>query len=371
MFPEAEYRARLARAQAEMRRTGLAALWITTQTDICYFTGFLTRFWASPSRPWFVVLPAAGDPVAVIPEIGAPLMARGWLRDIRTWPAPRPADDGVSLLAEALAACGGPIGTPDGPESHLRMPLADFARLRESCPHPIGSDGGIVAALRAIKSPLEIERLKAVCAVTNRAFDRVGEVAAAGVPLSQVFRGFQGLLLEEGADWVGFLAGAAGPEGYADVISPADDRPLAQGDILMLDTGAVLDGYYSDFDRNFAVGAPSDRAAAAHRTLIEAIEAGVAAARPGARACDVWRAMTGVTGPQAARFGHGLGLHLTEGLSFLESDDTVLQTGMVLTLEPYVMTRKGRILVHEEVIALTGTGAVPLTRFAGSDLPVI
>ncbi|MEM6578181.1 MAG: M24 family metallopeptidase, partial [Pseudomonadota bacterium] len=87
--------------------------------------------------------------------------------------------------------------------------------------------------------------------------------------------------------------------------------------------------------------------------------------------CDVWRVMTEVTGRQGARFGHGLGLHLTEGLSFLESDETVLQEGMVLTLEPYISTREGRTMVHEEVIALTGQGAQPLTRFAGPDLPVI
>ena len=371
MFPEAEYRGRLARAQAEMRRRGLSALLVTTETDIFYFTGFLTRFWASPSRPWFVILPVDGDPIAVIPEIGAALMGRGWVSDIRTWPAPRPEDDGVTLLAAALAEQGGPVGTPDGPESHLRMPLADFARLKEASTHAIGSDGGIVAALRAIKSPAEIDCLRAVCALTNRAFDRVGEIAGEGVPLPRVFRAFQSLLLEEGADWVGFLAGAAGPDGYEDVISPANDRPLASGDVLMLDTGAVLGGYYSDFDRNYAVGEPSDCAVRAHRTLIDATRAGFDAARPGARACDVWQAMTAVTGRQKARFGHGLGLHLTEGLSFLETDESVLQQGMVLTLEPYVTTREGRIMVHEEVITLTEEGALPLTRFAEAELAVL
>lgn len=371
MFPDAEYRARLTAAQEAMGRRGLSALWVTTETDICYFTGFLTRFWASPSRPWFVVLPADGDPIAVIPEIGAALMGRSWVRDIRTWPAPRPEDDGVSLLADTLAQMGGPIGTPDGPESHVHMPLADFVRLKEACPHPIGSDCGIVADLRAIKSPAEISCLRSVCAVANRAFDRVSEIAGVGVPLSQVFRGFQSLLLEEGADWVGFLAGAAGQDGYEDVISPAHDVPLAQGDVLMLDTGAVLGGYYSDFDRNFAVSHASEIAKHAHRTLIEATQAGFEAVRPGARACDVWRAMTEVTGSQGARFGHGLGLHLTEGLSFLERDETELRCGMVLTLEPYVTTVSNRIMVHEEVIAVTETGAEALTRFAGPDLPVL
>ncbi|MEM6375707.1 MAG: Xaa-Pro peptidase family protein [Pseudomonadota bacterium] len=388
IFPEAEYRARLRRAQEAMQRHGLAAIWVTTETDINYFTGFLTRFWASPSRPWFVILPVEGDPIAIIPEIGAPLMARGWVRDIRTWPAPRPEDDGVSLLVEALSAQRGPIGMPQGPESHLRMPMADFMRVQAACSNPIGPDKGIVAGLRAIKSRAEIDCLREVCAVAGRAFDRVTEVAAETVPLSHVFRGFQRLLLEEGADWVGFLAGAAGPDGYEDVISPADERPLQKGDVLMLDTGAVLHGYYSDFDRNFAIGAASPVAREAHGRLVEAVEAGLEAARPGMRACDVWRAMIAVTGPYhgphgppgakgakraeaRARLGHGLGLHLTEGLSFLEGDTTVLRPGMVLTLEPSMPTRDGRIMVHEEVIAVTETGPEKLTTFSGPDLPVI
>jgi Xaa-Pro aminopeptidase len=69
-----------------------------------------------------------------------------------------------------------------------------------------------------------------------------------------VFRRFQMLCLEEGADWVPYLAGAAGQGGYFDVISPATDAPLAPGDVLMLDTGAIRDGYFCDFDRNYSVG---------------------------------------------------------------------------------------------------------------------
>ena len=79
-FPPAEYRERLAKAQAAMAEAGLSALLLTTEADLRYFSGFLTRFWESPTRPWFLIVPAAGNPVAVIPAIGAPLMAckRTW-----------------------------------------------------------------------------------------------------------------------------------------------------------------------------------------------------------------------------------------------------------------------------------------------------
>ncbi|WP_397542142.1 M24 family metallopeptidase [Roseovarius salis] len=372
-FPPAEYRARAERARAAMAREGLGALLLTTEADVRYFTGFLTRFWESPSRPWFLVLPVGADPIAVIPSIGAALMARTWITDIRTWPAPRPGDDGVGLLCETLREVGGPVGVPSHHETHLRMPLSDFDRLRGDSNLVFTGDRGIVAGLRAVKSEAEVARIAATCAVAGRAFARVGEVAGVGVPLSAVFRGFQRLLLEEGADWVPYLAGGAGPKGYADVISPASDTPLAAGDVLMLDTGAVRGGYFCDFDRNFAVGHADGRARAAHAQLIDATAAGLEAAQPGARACDVWRAMAGITGDGegGGRLGHGLGMQLTEGLSLTAADETVLVPGMVITLEPAVETAPGRIMVHEENILVTDSGPYALSPLAGPELPVV
>ena len=138
-FPEAEYRARVAKAQAAMADAGLAALLLTTEPDVRYFTGFLTRFWESPTRPWFLIVPAAGAPVAVIPSIGAALMGKTWLTDIRTWRSPDYEDDGVSLLADALCeqvAEGGAIGVPSGAETHLRMPLADWDNAADAHERP-------------------------------------------------------------------------------------------------------------------------------------------------------------------------------------------------------------------------------------------
>ena len=168
-----------------------------------------------------------------------------------------------------------------------------------------------------------------------------------------------------------YLAGGAGPEGYSDVISPAGAQTLKAGDVLMLDTGAVCDGYFCDFDRNFAIGHAPGASRAAHARLIEAVQAGLAAARPGARACDVWRAMADVVGAGDGRLGHGLGMQLTEGLSLREGDETELVPGMVLTLEPVIATARARIMVHEEVIAITDGAPRALSPLAGPDLPVI
>ena len=145
----------------------------------------------------------------------------------------------------------------------------------------------------------------------------------------------------------------------------------------MLDTGAAWDGYFCDFDRNFAVGAASAVAQAGHERLIDAVDAGVEVAKPGALMCDLFDVMSAVVAggsdaiSDAGRMGHGLGMQLTEWPSIIPKDRTVLEAGMVLTLEPSVETIDGRIMVHEENIAITENGAVKLNTPAGRLLSVI
>jgi len=379
-FAEAEYRERVARAQRLMATSGIAALLLTTEPEFRYFSGYLTRFWESPTRPWFLIVPASGDPVAVIPSIGAPLMARGWVRDIRTWRSPDLQDDGVSLLADTLrerVGAGGFVGVPMGAETHLRMPQTDWARVQDICGGlEFGPDADLMRRLRMVKSEAEIAKIAAACSVADRAFRRVPGIAGPGVPLSEVFRKFQILCLEEGADWVPYLAGGSGQGGYGDVISPAGDDPVQVGDVLMLDTGLVRDGYFCDFDRNFSIGPPSDAVCDAHQRLIEATEAGAAAARPGATAADLFHAMDrivtgGAGGSDAGRLGHGLGLSLTEWPSLIPQDHTVLEPGMVLTLEPGIELASGRIMVHEENIVIREDGPEFLSARAGPEITVI
>ena len=373
-FPDTEYKARVSRAQEMMARYDLAALFLTTEPDFRYFTGYLTKFWESPTRPWFLVLPASGDPVAVIPSIGAALMGRTWIRDIRTWRAPDYEDDGVSLLAETLAelAGGGNIGVPMGLESQLRMPLGDWMRLQAISGLRFVPDQRIMWNLRAVKSEAEIDKIRAVCAVGDRVFARVPEIARDGVPLDRVFRDFQRLGLEEGADWVPYVAGASGAGGYSDVISPAGPEPLQRGDVLMLDTGMQRDGYFCDFDRNFSVGPAGQAENAAQAKLIDAVDAAAEIARPGTTASELFhvmdRLLTGGQGSDAGRLGHGLGMQLTEGLSLIPQDHTELQPGMVITLEPGVELSPGRIMVHEEDIVIREGATEFLSTRAGRTL---
>ena len=65
-FDDAEFAARCKLVQAAMTEVDVGALLLTSEAEIRYFTGFMTQFWQSPTRPWFVVIPSSGKPVAII-----------------------------------------------------------------------------------------------------------------------------------------------------------------------------------------------------------------------------------------------------------------------------------------------------------------
>jgi Xaa-Pro aminopeptidase len=380
-FEQAEFEARTQKAQQQMAAQGLEGLLLLTEPEVRYFSGFQTLFWQSPTRPWFLFIPASGKPIAVIPEIGAALMRQNWIEDIRTWSAPAPQDDGISLLTDLLAPLaqrGARLGVLKGHETSLRMPLGDWERLVAALPGLQMKDAtGLVQGLRMVKSEAEIEKLAHICAIGSATFDQVPQQMSQGMPLEEVFRSFRREALAQGADDVPYLVGSAGLGGYIDVISPPSRRPLQKGDILMLDTGATWDGYFCDFDRNFAIGAADDASRRAYDVLWRATEAGIAAAKPGARCRDLFRAMQGVIaelddqGGDIGRLGHGLGMQLTEQPSHAEFDTTLLQEGMVLTLEPSLGYGENLIMVHEENIVIRSDGAELLTCRAASELPVI
>ena len=380
-FKTAEFEARTARAQALMAQQDLAGMLLMSEPEVRYFTGFRTLFWQSPTRPWFVFVPATGKPVAVIPEIGAALMRRSWLDDIRTWAAPVPEDDGISLLTDLLSPLAtkkARIGVQKGHETTLRMPLGDWERLIAALPGlEIADVTDLVRSLRMVKSPAEIEKLAHICAIGSATFNRVPALVSEGQPLEDVFRAFRREALAQGADDAPYVVGAADQGGYGDCISPPGLRPMTRGDVLMIDTGLSWDGYFCDFDRNWAIGTASDEARRAYDVLWRATEAGLAAARPGNTCRDLFQAMSGViaeidtSGGDIGRMGHGLGMQLTEQPSHMFGDTTVLSENMVLTLEPCLNYGDGLMMVHEENIVVGPNGGVLLSTRAAPELPVI
>ena len=381
-FDDSEYAARCATAQAVMAEHGLGAMLFASETDIRYFTGFMTQFWQSPTRPWFVILPTTGKPIAVIPTIGVPLMRDCFVDDIHSWASPAASDDGVNLLVSTIRAVikGGALGVPMGRETALRVPLADILEIITALDDiELADVTPEIQHIRMVKSLAEIAKLGHVCGIVSDVFATIPDWVHAGLPLSELFRQFKIRALEAGVDDVSYLVGSAGPGGYYDIIAPPNERHLAIGDVFMLDTGSVWDGYFSDFDRNFAIGHASDGAQAAHQKLYDATDAALANARPGATAADLYRAMDAVLRPDGdgeggddvGRYGHGLGIQLTEPPSHTSWDTTVLSANMALTLEPSIIYDNGFLMVAEENILIKESGVALLSKRAPRDLPVI
>jgi Xaa-Pro aminopeptidase len=380
-FPQSEFEARTGRAQELMAGQGLDALLLTTEPEVRYFSGFLSQFWESPTRPWFLIVPLEGRPIAVIPEIGVAGMAQTWVEDIRAWPAPRPEDDGISLLTAALrdlAGRFGKIGVPLGHESHVHMPGADFRRLFDALrPVEVADCTSIIRILRNLKSAAELEKIRHVCQLTSGGFEALPARARIGESEREVCQSLRRDLLTRGADSSPYLIAASGSGGYDNIIMGPTDRVLADGDVLIIDTGTTFDGYFCDFDRNFAFGRPTDAARRAHEVVYRATDAGIAAARPGKTCADLFAAMWavreagGALGENTGRLGHGLGMQLTEGPSHKPDDHTPLAPGMVITIEPGMLFAPGKLMVHEENIAITEDGAELLSRRAPPEMPVI
>lgn len=386
-FDDSEYAARCRRLQHMMGEKAIDLLLFTTAAELAYCCGFATPFWRSPTRPWFMLLPAGGKPVAVIPTIGSALMRDCYVEEVRCWPSPHPHDDGISVLAQAMLDLGGGerfnLGMMRGRQSLLRMPPADFDALRARLPllqlHDISRE---VQQLRMIKSAAEIDKIATACRQLGSVFEHWQDWLHSGMPLRDICRQFKIHCLHAGADDAAYLAAGLGRGGYSDVISPPDDRVLSSGDLLMLDSGCTYDQYYCDFDRNIACQHADDDTHRCYETLWHATRAGIAAAVAGARCRQVFAAMrtllaeAGYAGDSPAadvgRYGHGLGLELTETPSITAWDDTVLAPGMVLAIEPSALLGDGRLMVHEENIVIGDDGkAHLLTKRAPPQLPLL
>ena len=138
----------------------LAALLITSPHNFRYFTGFDSYFWESPTRPWFLIIPANKEPIAAIPSIGNSALKKTWIKNIHSWPSPNPKDEGISLLASLIKNLNnkfGNIGVEIGNESNLRMPIRDYMSLQKQINEFSFLDGSnVLWNLRMIKSENDI-----------------------------------------------------------------------------------------------------------------------------------------------------------------------------------------------------------------------
>ena len=380
-FGNAEYEERVKKARHLMQENKLEMLLITSPQNFRYFTGLDSYFWESPTRPWFLLLSINHDPVAIIPSIGITALQKTWIQDIKTWQSPNPDDEGVTVLQDTILSiqsnkCA--VGCEMGLESHLRMSINDFHKLNANLAnHSFVDASPLIWKLRMIKSESEISKIKKIVSIASKVFDELPKHLQIGQSEIEICKIMKKTLLDHGADHTLYMSCASGPGGYDQIICDPTEKKLQDGDILIIDTGTTLDGYFCDFDRNFGFGKIAKSARLAYDVVWKATEAGMKKAKPGATCADVSNAMhsvlqkEGLSSNSIGRMGHGLGLQLTEPPSIMPNDSTVLQENMVITIEPCFEYAPGTMLVHEENILITKNGYERLTSRTPENIPII
>ena len=115
----------------------------------------------------------------------------------------------------------------------------------------------LVRRLRAVKSEAEIAKIHYCCQLVSAGFEALPQALTLGMSERSACKALQLDVLRRGVDSTPYLIGASGPESYDNIIMGPTDRTLEEGDVLVIDTGCTFDGYFCDFDRNFAFGTPS------------------------------------------------------------------------------------------------------------------
>ena len=246
---------------------------------------------------------------------------------------------------------------------HLTVAAHDRLRLAVGDGIDLRATRGVVEELRMRKAPDEIERLRTAADISSRAFDRVLSAIRPGLRERDVAFLLEQTFRELGADGPAFSTIVAAGERAALPHAHPTDRPIAEGDMVVIDFGATAGGYCADITRTIVVGSASpdqhralEAVRAAQRQSVQAMKPGVACAEIDRIARD---AVTNAVGPEAA-FGHGLGhgvgleVHERPGLS--SSDDTVLQPGMVITNEPGVYIPGWGGVRLEDMVLITPQG---------------
>ena len=379
-FSTPEFEERLIKAQDIMQHYKLDGLLVTTPQNIRYFTGYDSQFWESPTRPWFVVVPASGKPIGIVPEIGESEFKKTWLEDIKTWPSPKPKDEGISILKSTiddLKKTYGQIGAEFGKEMAIRMPVRDLFKLKEIVKTNIVDGSDAIWEMRMIKTNAEVERIKHICSIASDAYYDLPSKLNIGDTEREAVNKLKIDIINRGADNVPFMPGISGKGGVSQIVCGPSDKVIENGDILFIDTGSTFDGYFCDFDRNFAFGSTTSEVEKVYEILWHATDAGINAAKPGASTFDIFNAMNKIIsegnalGNNVGRLGHGLGLQLTEPPSHRPGDNTLIKENMVLTIEPGMEYQEGKMIVHEENIVIRKDGAELITKRAPKEIPII
>ena len=227
---------------------------------------------------------------------------------------------------------------------------------------------GVVEELRRVKDDGEVARLAAAAAVADQALAEVRHLLKEGITESDFALALDSAIRRLGASGNSFeTIVASGPNGAKPHARPTDRR-IEEGELIVLDFGAMVDGYCSDMTRTLCVGPPRSEVLVHMVEVVAASQAaGVAAVRAGQRAVDVdatCREVIAAAGWADAFLhstGHGVGLDIHEAPSVSAVSGDTLASGYVVTVEPGVYLPEHGGVRIEDTVVVTEDGCRPLT----------
>lgn len=374
------YEARWTALRKEMKRKDIGALIVASEPELHYLTGFRPPLFVSSARPWFAVLGLDGRAVLGVARLAErEALAAPSMPAVETWTSPAP-HEGRDVLFDLISRCGGEgaIACALGDHTRLGLPAGWLNDLRTRFNNTTLVDSSdVLWPLRLIKTEEEIRLITEAAQIAQIGFDAVAKALRPGLAETDIACIFSVAALEAGAEDVCYLAVGSGSGGYASIIDRPSRRALSPGDIVGLDAGVRVGGYWCDYNRNFAIGASSADTMRAGSALGQAARHAAIFCRAGVRASEIWDVMvrsletSGYHGPHIGRMGHGVGLEFTEHPYIAAHDHTIIMPGMVMSIEPTLSMDSQRIMTYEDMVVVTDNGARLLTKPVVGGLTVI
>jgi Xaa-Pro aminopeptidase len=359
-----EYAARRERLAGALEAQGLDALFVPPGSDLEYLTGIerdLPTFGQiSYAHGWVAgaFLAPGQEPVYVLPRMVVAFHLDG-VAPPRSLVVPEDGD-GRAAFAEAVGELGGPRRIALG----QRVWAETVIGLLEIVPEAELVEGSsLMNELRRVKSQAELGLIAHACLIARETMDAVAPDVEPGVSMQDLVERVEHELLARGSRSPSFPTHIfTWGERRLDSGGSGARDGLSEGEVVLFDFGAVWHGYCSDFGRTVPCGEPPAGYEDARRVLLEAQEAGRAAARPGVIAREVNAACrapieaAGLGDGFRHRMGHGIGLDVHERPFLSVEDETPLEEGMTFTDEPSILVDGRFGLRVEDVLAVAPGG---------------
>ena len=226
----------------------------------------------------------------------------------------------------------------------------------------------VIKELRIIKTPEEIDVIKAACEIADMAMMAALEEISEGKREREIAAQMEYVMKMNGAEKPAFDTIIASGWRSALPHGVASDKRIEKGDLVVIDEGALYRHYHSDTTRTIVVGSPNEKQKDIYYAVLEAQRKGVEAARPGMTAKELDTIVRDVIKEYGYgdhfihSTGHGVGLQIHEWPRVSQQDDTELKPGMVITIEPGIYIPKFGGVRIEDTVLITENGAVRLTK---------